>query len=74
MVILGDDVLGMSGSKGAQVRIADPSDSFPRQAARKDDSVVSISRLRAGAAQVSSAQCMHYTQEDRGEKNVQIGT
>lgn len=55
--------------KEAQVTIGGPSDSLPRQSTRKDDSVLSISRSRAGAAQ-----CMHYTQEDRGRKSVQIGT
>ena len=47
--------------KEAQVIVVDPSNSFPKTL---------IGRLRAGTAHVKSDQCMDYTQEDRGRKNV----
>ena len=60
-VILGDSILSMTLVKEAQVIVVDPSNSFPKTL---------IGRLRAGTAHVKSDQCMDYTQEDRGRKNV----
>ena len=53
--------------KGAQVRIGGPSDSLPRQSTRKDDSVLSISRSRAGVAQVQLSACIIHRKREVGK-------